>query len=112
MSPIVLEAVLELVPRENRTVERRFLGFGADRFPHRDHAGVPRGRRAGVLAARPPPAADQPLAPGRLPWARIGEHVGQRNLAVTANTYSDVLVDEAELDYAELLATTVAVGTQ
>ena len=39
-------------------------------------------------------------------------HVGQRNLAVTANTYSDVLVDEAELDYAELLTTTVAVGTQ
>ncbi len=38
-----------------------------------------------------------------VPWARIGEHVGQRNLAVTANTYSHVLADEAELDYAELL---------
>ena len=35
---------------------------------------------------------------------RIGEHVGQRNLAVTANTYTHVLVDEAELDYASLLA--------
>jgi hypothetical protein len=33
-----------------------------------------------------------------VPWARIGEHVGQRNLAVTANTYSHVLADEAELD--------------
>jgi integrase len=39
-----------------------------------------------------------------MPWARIGEFVGQRNLAVTANTYSHVLIDEAELDYAALLA--------
>jgi integrase len=38
-----------------------------------------------------------------VPWARIGEHVGQRNLAVTANTYSHVLADESELDYVELL---------
>ena len=38
-----------------------------------------------------------------VPWARIGEHVGQRNLAVTANTYTHVLTDEAELDYADLL---------
>jgi len=34
-----------------------------------------------------------------VPWARIGEHVGQRKLAVTANTYTHVLSDEAELDY-------------
>ncbi len=39
-----------------------------------------------------------------VPWARIGEQVGQRNLAVTANTYTHVLTDEPELDYAELLA--------
>ena len=38
-----------------------------------------------------------------VPWARIGEHVGQRNPAVTANTYSHVLADETELDYAEAL---------
>jgi hypothetical protein len=37
-----------------------------------------------------------------VPWARIGEFVGQRNLAVTANTYSHVLVDEAEVEYAAL----------
>ena len=36
-------------------------------------------------------------------WARIGEHVGQRNLAVTANTSSHMLVDEHELEYATLL---------
>lgn len=38
-----------------------------------------------------------------VPWARIGEQVGQRNLAVTANTYTHVLTDETELDYARLL---------
>jgi hypothetical protein len=38
-----------------------------------------------------------------VPWARIGEHVGQRNLAVTANTYTHVLTDEAELVYDTLL---------
>jgi integrase len=37
-----------------------------------------------------------------VPWARIGEFVGQRDLTVTANTYTHVLVDEAELDYAGL----------
>jgi hypothetical protein len=39
-----------------------------------------------------------------MPWARIGEWVGQRNLAVTADTYTHVLTDEAELDYERLLA--------
>jgi integrase len=38
-----------------------------------------------------------------IPWARIGEHVGQSNLAVTANTYSHVLGDETELDYERML---------
>jgi integrase len=38
-----------------------------------------------------------------VPWARIAEFVGQRDLTVTANTYSHVLVDEAELDYAKAL---------
>jgi hypothetical protein len=38
-----------------------------------------------------------------VPWARIGEHVGQRDLAVTANTYTHVLLDEAELEYRKLL---------
>ena len=39
-----------------------------------------------------------------VPWARIGEHVGQRSLAVTADTYTHVLADEIELDYGALLA--------
>jgi hypothetical protein len=37
-------------------------------------------------------------------WARIGALVGQRDLAVTANTYSHALIDESEVEYAELLA--------
>lgn len=38
-----------------------------------------------------------------VPWARIAELVGQRDLTVTANTHTHVLVDEPELDYAALL---------
>jgi hypothetical protein len=34
-----------------------------------------------------------------VPWATIGEGVGRRDLATTANTYSHTLVDETELDY-------------
>ena len=55
-------------------------------------------------AARPAPPPDLAAAPARLPWARIAEFVGQRDLTVTANTYTHVLVDETELDYAALLA--------
>jgi hypothetical protein len=39
-----------------------------------------------------------------VPWARIAEFVGQRDLSVTADTYTHVLADEKELDYTELLA--------
>ena len=38
-----------------------------------------------------------------VPWARIGEFVGQRNLSVTADTYTHVVVDEAEVEYERLL---------
>jgi hypothetical protein len=38
-----------------------------------------------------------------VPGARIAEFVGQRNLTTTANTYSHVLIGEAEVDYADLL---------
>ena len=37
-------------------------------------------------------------------WAQIGQFVGQRNLAVTANAYTHVLLDDRELDYRGLLA--------
>jgi integrase len=38
-----------------------------------------------------------------LPWARIGV-VGHADLVTTARTYTHLLVDEKELDYAKLLA--------
>jgi integrase len=38
-----------------------------------------------------------------VPWARIGEFVGQRDISVTADVYSHVLADEAELDYQRML---------
>jgi integrase len=39
-----------------------------------------------------------------MPWARIGELIGQRDLSTTADTYTHVLISEAELDYEQLLA--------
>jgi integrase len=102
--PEVFQAVSGLTPREDRTPERRvFLGFGGDRFRTAltracTTAAVPvfsphdlRHRRISLLHLR------------GVPWARIGEHVGQRSLKVTSDTYTHVLTDETELDYAELL---------
>jgi integrase len=37
-------------------------------------------------------------------WALIGARVGQRSLAVTADTYTHVLLDDRELDYALRIA--------
>ena len=40
---------------------------------------------------------------GGMPWARIGELVGHDDLVTTARTYTHVVADERELDYADLL---------
>ncbi len=37
-------------------------------------------------------------------WAEIGRFVGQRKLSITADTYSHVMIDGKELDYAELVS--------
>jgi integrase len=102
--PVLFAAVLELCPRDDRHPDRRvFQGVTADRLRTAisracTAAGVPvfsphdlRHRRISLLHL------------GGVPWARIGEQVGQRNLAVTANVYSHVLADERELDYASAL---------
>jgi integrase len=100
---MIFAAVVELVPRDDRTAERRVLGFGADRF----RTAITRAcRAAGVPTFSPHDLRHRRISLLHLagvPWARIGEHVGQRNLAVTANTYSHVLADETELDYPNLL---------
>lgn len=105
-SPLRIAGLFSSKNRElNRRVpERRaFQGFGGDRFRTAvaracTAAGVPavslhdlRHRRISLLHL------------GGVPWARIGEHVGQRNLGVTANAYTHVRADEIELDYAGLL---------
>jgi len=102
--PVLFTAVLELCPRDDRHSDRRvFENVTADRLRTAisracTAAGVPvfsphdlRHRRISLLHL------------GGVPWATIGQGVGQRDLAVTANTYTHVLTDERELDYANLL---------
>ena len=94
-----------LGPREDRDPEARlFASSGADALRTAIQkackaAGIPlfsphdlRHRRISLLHAQ------------GWTWARIAAFVGQRDLTVTANTYTHVLADETELDYAELLA--------
>ena len=104
--PVLFDAVCALLPRDDRTPERRvFAGFGGDRFRT---ALARAATAAGVPTFSPHDLRHRRISLEHLrgvPWARIGEHVGQRNLAVTANTYSHVLADETELDYATALRT-------
>ena len=102
--PVLFEAVTALVPREDRAPARPvFQGFGGDRF----RTAITRAcTAAGVPTFSPHALRHRRISLEHLrgvPWARIGESVGQRNLAVTANTYSHVLVDESELDYSTIL---------
>jgi integrase len=102
--PPVFQAVCELVPRDDRMPERAvFQGFGPDRFRTAINRAC---AAAGVPAFSPHDLRHRWISLQHLrgiPWARIGEHVGQRNLAVTANTYAHVLADETELEYERLL---------
>jgi integrase len=104
VAPVLFDAVLELCPRDDRHPDRSvFEHVTADRLRTAisracTAAGVPvfsphdlRHRRISLLHL------------GGVPWATIGQAVGQRDLAVTANTYSHVLADERELDYPNLL---------
>jgi integrase len=94
----------QLGPREDRDPEARlFPGSGADAL--RTAIGK------ACTAAAIPLFSPHDLRHRRIsllhlqgmPWARIADFVGQKDLTVTANTYTHVLVDEAELDYANLL---------
>jgi integrase len=106
LPPVLADALTaSLGPREDRDPEARlFAESGADALRTSiakacRAAAIPlwsphdlRHRRVSLLHLR------------GMPWARIGEWVGQRNLAVTADTYTHVLVDERELDYEALVA--------
>jgi integrase len=105
LHPVLADAIEQrLGPREDRDPAGRLFpdsGSGALRtaiWSTCRAAGIPvwsphdlRHRRISLLHLR------------GVPWARIGEFVGQRNLVVTANTYTHVLLDETEVDYANLL---------
>jgi integrase len=41
-----------------------------------------------------------------MPWARIGELVGHDDLMTTARTYTHVVADEGELEYAAIIEPT------
>jgi integrase len=105
---VLAEAIeLTLLPREDRKAETRlFVASGSDAIRTSiakacRAAGVPlwsphdlRHRRISLLHRQ-----------GRT-WAEIGALVGQRSLKVTSDTYTHVLIDSRELDYATLLTRT------
>ena len=102
--PVLFEAVLELCPRDDRHPDRRvFENVSADRL----RMAIQRACvAAGVPAFSPHDLRHRRISLLHLagvPWATIGQAVGQRDLAVTANTYSHVLTDETELDYSTML---------
>jgi integrase len=102
--PVLFAAVLELCPRDDRHPDRRvFEHVTADRLRTAiSRACTP----AGVPVFTPHDLRHRRISLLHLgvPWATIGQNVGQRDLAVTANTYSQVLADETELDYSGMLA--------
>jgi integrase len=107
--PVLFEAVTGLMAREDRDLDGQvFSGFSADRL----RTAISRAcKAAGIPSFSPHDLRHRRISLlhlGGVPWARIGEHVGQRNLAVTANTYTHVLADEEELDYCVLLASYAA----
>ena len=91
--------------REDRDSEARlFAGSGADAL----RTAIAKAcRAAGIPLFSPHDLRHRRVSLLHLqgvPWARIGEFVGQRNLSVTADRYTHVLVSEAEVDYGALLA--------
>ena len=103
--PVLFEAVTGLVARDDRHPDRRVF----------EHVTTDRLRKAigrACTAAGIPVFSPHDLRHRRIsllhlagvPWATIGHAVGERDIAVTANTYTHVLADERELRYAELVA--------
>jgi integrase len=105
LHPVIAEALeAQLGPRDDRDPDARL-------FPHSGADALRTSIAKACRAAAIPLWSPHDLRHRRIsllhlrgmPWARIGEFVGQRNLSVTADTYTHVLLDETELDYHELL---------
>jgi integrase len=104
--PPVLAAAIEAIlgPREDRDGEARL-------FPESQSASLRTAIGRACRAAGVPEFSPHDLRHRRIsvlhlqgmPWARIGEHVGQSDLSTTANTYTHVLIDATEVDYGRLL---------
>lgn len=105
LHPVLAETIEATLPhRRLRDPEARlFAESGADAI----RTAIAKACRAGGVALWSPHDLTHRrislLHARNVPWARIAEFVGMRDLTVTANTYTHVLVDEAELDYAKLL---------
>jgi site-specific recombinase XerD len=105
LPPDVFEAIVGRLPaHEDRDpAAPLFAGVSADRL----RTAIARAcRDAGVPAFSPHDLRHRRISllhkQGHT-WAEIGALVGQRNLAVTANTYTHVLIDSREVDRAKLL---------
>jgi integrase len=102
--PALFAAIVALCPRDDRVPDRQvFGGFGQERF-RRALARACTG--AGIALFSPHDLRHRRVSLlhlGGMPWARIGEVVGHTDLMTTARTYTHVLSDEQELDYASLL---------
>ena len=81
--------------------EREDLPADEQRGPGREDAPAAneQGRGQDQRPAGQPPV----LHLAGMPWARMGELVGHDDLVTTARTYTHVVADEAELNYAALL---------
>src|SRR4029450_6772140 len=88
-------------PRGVSSVQGR-VSLGASRYQCLTF-GETRGR-ADPVAARPPSPANLAAAPAGPLVGRGRRFVGQRELSITVDTYTHVLIDGGEVDYATLIA--------
>ena len=105
LHPVLADAIeTRIGPREDRDPEAPiFAGSGGDAL----RTAIAKACRALAI----PPWSPHDLRHRRISllhdqgrtWAEVGAFVGQRNLAVTANIYTHVLMDTREIDYANLL---------
>ena len=102
--PSLLERVLALCPRDDRHPDRRvFEGVTSERL----RTAITRAcTAAGTPAFSPHDLRHRRVSLmhlGGIPWARIGEAGGHDDLVTTARTYTHVVADEREIDYATVL---------
>jgi len=101
----LFDAVLRLRPREDRDPAGQvFTGFGVDKF----RTALARAcRDSGTPLISPHDLRHRRISVWHragISWAEIGRWVGQRNISVTADTYTHVIADDRELDLFGLLA--------